>query len=310
MTATACLVDASPYVFRAFFSLPDSLRDRRGNPMGAVYGFAGFLLKLLADERPSHLAVAFDRSLNSSFRNQAYPAYKQQRDLPPPDLERQLLRCEEVAAALGAATFADDLYEADDLLATLCDRLLRAVAAGEEDLDLLVVSTDKDLAQLVCDAPAAPGGRRAGSVALLEPGKGTRFTAAGVQEAFGVRPAQIPDLLGLAGDPVDNIPGIAGIGRKTAAALLARFSDLDDLYARLDEVPTSGLRGAQGLHRRLAEGREAALLSRRLATVARDAPVAASPGDLRYRGADREAVERLFDELGFGRIRERIQTWR
>ncbi|HYH45540.1 MAG TPA: 5'-3' exonuclease H3TH domain-containing protein [Thermoanaerobaculia bacterium] len=309
MTSTACLVDASPYVFRAFFSLPDSLRDKRGNPMGAVYGFASFLLKLIAEQKPAYLAVAFDRNLNSSFRNQYYPAYKAQRELPPPDLERQLLLCEEVASALGAATFADDLFEADDLIGTLCDRLLGAVAGGAAELDVLVVSTDKDLAQLVRDAPAG----RAGSVALLEPGKGTLFRAAEVGEVFGVRPEQIPDLLGLAGDPVDNIPGVAGIGRKTAAALLARFGDLDDLYARLDDVLTSGLRGAKGLHQRLAGGREIAFLSRRLATISLDAPVTAGPADLLshllYGGADRQRVERLFEELGFGRIRERIPLW-
>ncbi len=305
MTPTACLVDASPYVFRAFFSLPDSLRDKSGNPMGAVYGFASFLLKLIAEQRPSHLAVAFDRSLNSSFRNQFYPAYKAQRDLPPADLERQLVLCEEVAAALGAATFADDLYEADDLIGTLCDRLLPDRVARAE-LDVLVVSTDKDLAQLVRDA-APPNA--AGNIALLEPGKGTLFRAAEVRQVFGVRPEQVPDLLGLAGDPVDNIPGVAGIGRKTAAALLELFADLDDLYGRLDAVLDAGLRGAKGLHQRLAGGREVAFLSRRLATIARDAPVAAGPGDLLYRGADRARVEALFEELGFGRIRERIPLW-
>lgn len=315
MTSTACLVDASPYVFRAFFSLPDSLRDKRGNPMGAVYGFASFLLKLIAEQKPAYLAVAFDRNLNSSFRNQFYPSYKAQRELPPADLERQLLLCEEVASALGAATFADDLFEADDLIGTLTDRLLRAVADGSAELDILVVSTDKDLAQLVRDAPPGPAGEAgaAGNVALLEPGKGTLFRVAEVGEVFGVRPEQIPDLLGLAGDPVDNIPGVAGIGRKTAAALLAQFGDLDDLYARLDEVLTSGLRGAKGLHQRLAGGREVAFLSRRLATISLDAPVTAGPADLLshllYGGADRQQVERLFEELGFGRIRERIPLW-
>jgi DNA polymerase-1 len=296
---TACLVDASPYAFRAFFSLPESLCDREGRPMGAVYGFAGFLLKLLADERPSHLAVTFDRSLTTSFRNRLYPAYKAQRDLPPPDLERQLVRCEEVARALGAATFADDLYEADDLIGTLCPPL---VAAG---ISVLVVSTDKDLAQLVRDRDE--GGA---AVTLVEPGKGTRLDGVGVQAAFGVRPDQIPDLLGLAGDPVDNIPGVPGIGRKTAAALLARFDHLDDLYDRLAEVAGCGLRGAASLQVKLTAGREAAFLSRELATISRRAPVTAGPDDLRYLGADREAVEVLFAELAFGRIKERIPLWR
>ena len=107
---TVHLIDASPYIFRAFFSLPESLKSRDGMPAGAVYGFASFLLKLVADERPTHLGVTFDGSLTTSFRNRIYPAYKAQRALPPPELEAQLRACEDLAAALGAATFIDDLY--------------------------------------------------------------------------------------------------------------------------------------------------------------------------------------------------------
>ena len=116
---TVYLVDASPYIFRAYYSLPATIRDPSGVKVGAVYGFASFLLKLIADEKPTHLAVTFDRSLNSSFRNEVYPAYKQQRQPPPDDLVAQIDPCVEVASALGAATFIDDEYEADDLIAAL-----------------------------------------------------------------------------------------------------------------------------------------------------------------------------------------------
>jgi 5'-3' exonuclease len=289
------LVDASPYIFRAYFSLPDSLRDPEGRPVQAVYGFAGFLLKLLADEHPSHLAVTFDRSLTTSFRNDLYPAYKAQRALPPPELEAQLAACEEMAAALGAATFIDLAYEADDLIATLRHRL-PGVAA-------VVVTSDKDLAQLVDERTS-----------LYDFGKGTRLTPPEVEAKFGVRPDQVADFLGLAGDAVDNIPGIAGIGGKTAAELLSRFGHLEELYERLEEVrEASGLRGAKSLYVKLAAGRDIALLSKRLATVARDAPV--DPGrsglaDLEYRGADRAAVAALCDRLGFKTLRERVSQWR
>jgi DNA polymerase-1 len=290
---TVYLVDASPYIFRAHFSLPSSIRSPEGKRTGAVYGFASFLLKLLADERPTHLAVTFDRNLNGSFRNEYFPAYKAQREAPPVEIVEQIDPCREVAAALGMATFIDDRYEADDLIATLWDRLPDGHRA-------VVVSSDKDLAQLVSDR-----------VTLLDFAKGERYTPAEVADKFGVRPDQITDLLALAGDPVDNIPGVPGIGRKTAAELLAVFGHLEDLYARLDEVRQSPrIRGGKGLFTKLTEHRDLAFLSKRLATVAADAPVAASLDELAYQGADSGAVTALFERLGFKGIRERITEWR
>lgn len=287
---TVHLVDASPYIFRGHFSLPSSIQTPDGQPAAASYGFTSFLLKLIQDERPSHLAVAFDRSLNTSFRNDFYPDYKAQRALPPPELEAQLDACEEIAAALGAATFIDDRYEADDLIATLCAGL---EAEGHR---AVIVTTDKDLAQLVSER-----------VTLFDFSKGERYTAKEVEEKFGVRPDQIADLLALAGDPVDNIPGVKGIGPKSAAELLAGFGHLEDLYERLNEVPWLKVRAAKSLHAKLAACREEAFLSKRLATVARDVPgVAADLGPLEYRGADPARIEALFDRLGFNKIRDRV----
>jgi DNA polymerase I len=287
---TVHLVDASPYIFRGHFSLPSSIKTPDGSPAAASYGFTSFLLKLIADEKPTHLAVAFDRSLNSSFRNEIYPAYKQQRVLPPPELEAQLDACEEIAAALGAATFIDDRYEADDLIGALCQGL---AAQGH---GAVIVTSDKDLAQLVDER-----------VTLLDFSKGLRLGAGEVFEKFGVRPDQITDYLGLAGDAVDNIPGVKGIGGKSAAELLARFGHLEDLFARLDELPWLPLRGAKSLHAKLAANREIALLSKQLATVAHAVPgVSADLDRLQLRGADPAKVEALFTRLGFGKIRERV----
>jgi DNA polymerase-1 len=290
-TATVYLVDASPYIFRAHFSLPSSIKTPAGEPAAASYGFTSFLLKLIADEKPTHLAVTFDRSLNSSFRNEFYPAYKQQRVLPPPELEAQLESCVEIAAALGAATFIDDRYEADDLIGALCARL------EQENHRSVIVTSDKDLAQLVDER-----------ISLLDFAKGIRLNARTVFEKFGVRPDQITDYLGLAGDSVDNIPGVKGIGGKSAAELLARFGHLEDLYARLDELPRiASIRGAKSLHAKLVANRELAFLSKRLATVAREVPgVHAILEDLKYRGADAARVEELFRRLGFSRIRDRV----
>ncbi|MFL6195579.1 MAG: 5'-3' exonuclease H3TH domain-containing protein [Thermoanaerobaculia bacterium] len=291
MMATVYLVDASPYIFRAHFSLPSSIKTPDGSPAAASYGFTSFLLKLIADERPTHLAVAFDRSLNSSFRNEIYPAYKEQRVLPPPELEAQLNACVEIADALGTATFIDDRYEADDLIGALCHRL------AKNSHGAVIVTSDKDLAQLVTD-----------HISVLDFSKGLRYDAKGVEEKFGVRPDQITDYLGLAGDTVDNIPGIKGIGGKSAAELLARFGHLEDIYAKLDELPwLSSIRGAKSLHAKLAANKEIAFLSKQLATVAREVPgVTANLKDLEYRGADAAKVEALFGRLGFNKIRERV----
>jgi len=289
--ATVHLVDASPYIFRAHFSVPSSIKTPAGAPAAATYGFTSFLLKLAADEHPTHLAVCFDRNLNGSFRNDEYPQYKAHRDEPPPELVAQIDSCYEVAAALGAACFIDPRYEADDLIATLLARLTPLGHGG------VVVTSDKDLAQLVTDR-----------VSLLDFAQETRYAPAAIQEKFGVRPDQIIDLLGLAGDAVDNIPGVPGIGKKSAAELLALHPHVEDLYAHLDELPFAKIRAAKSLASKLREHRDLAFLSKRLATVATDAPISPNVGldDLVYRGADLAVVEPLFDRLGFKKIRDRV----
>lgn len=286
---TVHLIDASPYIFRAYYSLPGTIRDPNKVKVNAVYGFVSFLLKLIADEKVTHLGVAFDRNLNGSFRNRFYPPYKQQRDEPPADLVAQIDPCVEVASALGAFTCIDDEYEADDLIATLTAPL---TAAGHK---VVIVTSDKDLAQLVSD-----------QVTLFDFGKGERYDAAAVKEKFGVRPDQIADLLALAGDAVDNIPGVKGIGPKSAAELLEVYGHVEDLYEQLDGVRFAKLRAAKSLYFRLAEGQENALLSKVLATVATDAPVEAGLDDLAYEGAHAERVDELFTRMGFKGIRDRV----
>ncbi len=294
----AYLIDASPYIFRAYFSLPDSIRDRDGRPAQAVHGFVSFLLKLIAEENPSHLAVCFDRSLSTSFRNDMYPPYKAQRPLPPPELELQLAACEEAALALGAATFIDDRYEADDLIATLLFR-----HKPHDGSRVVVVSSDKDLTQLVGE-----------HVSFYDFGKGERFGPAEVLAKFGVAPGQIADLLALAGDAVDNIPGVPGIGKKGAAELLLRYPHIDGLYAKLDELSLrTDLRGAKTFAAKLEAGRDLAFLSKSLAKVATDAPIAEPfdfGRDLEFHGADPALIDPLFERLGFKRLKDRIGRWR
>jgi len=279
------LVDASPYIFRAYHSLPDSLADRQGRPVNAIKGFADFLIRLIAEEQPARLAVAFDESLTTSFRNDIYKDYKAHRPLPPPELEAQLSDCRALADALGATTFADERYEADDFLATLS-----AVAKSA-----VLVSVDKDLVQLVTK-----------NITLLDFAKGLRYGPAEVEAKFGVRPDQFCDYQGLVGDSVDNIPGVKGVGPKSAVALIEAFSDLESLYARLDEVASLPIRGAKSLCTKLETDRDMAFLSRELATLSTKAPVREVP---QYRGADPDLIDPLLERLGFDSVRARIPRW-
>ncbi len=228
------LVDASPYIFRAHFSLPSSIRTPDGGAAAAMYGFAGFLQRLLSEEKPSHVAVAFDGSLTTSFRNDLLPDYKAGREPPPQELVDQLEGCRDLAAAFGCATFVDDRLEADDLIGSL------ARVGEAARVSVSVVSSDKDLAQLVDDR-----------IEFFDFARGDHLGPGDVVERFGVRPGQIPSYLGLAGDSVDNIPGVKGIGKKTAVALLQEFDDLEAVYQGLGEVEELALRGAASIAMRL-----------------------------------------------------------
>src|SRR5262245_3522516 len=266
------LIDALPYVFRAYFAIRE-MRSPQDQPVNAVYGFTAFLLQLLRREPLTHVGVAFDESLTSSFRYAFFPDYKANRALPPPDLAWQLQQCQAVARALGLAVFVDQLYEADDLIGTL------ARQATQQDMDVVVVSNDKDLMQLVTPR-----------VTFYDAAKDRRFDPAGVAAHMGVHPVQIPDLLGLHGDAVDNIPGVKGIGAKTALALLQVFPNLEALYDNLARLETLALRNVKPLRQKLEAGQETAFLSKRLATIALDAPVTCAPDALHYRGAQAAAV--------------------
>jgi 5'-3' exonuclease len=281
------LVDASPYIFRAHFALPTTMVDRHGRPANAAYGFASFLLKLIAEERPESLGIAFDHSLTTSFRNELYADYKRQREPPPADLEAQLDDCRRLAVALGAAVFIDEHYEADDLLATLCERVAPA--------PVTLVTSDKDLAQLV--------DRR---VEWLDYARGARHGVVEVKAKLGVEPGQVADLLALAGDPVDNIPGVRGIGAVSARLLLEHFPSLEAMLARPQDVGKLAIRGAARLERLLIEQAAQARLSKRLATVVRLVPLTVALEDLRLRPPQPDLVTALCARLGFDNLRERL----
>ncbi|MGE5167311.1 MAG: 5'-3' exonuclease [Deltaproteobacteria bacterium] len=280
---TVHLIDASLYIFRAWHSMPPEFVDADGAPVNAVHGFTRFLCDFLERAQPTHIAVAFDESLTSSFRNAIYPAYKANRELPPAELKVQFDYCKRVAAAFGLCVLRDTQYEADDLIGSA---LTLARAHGMRSV---IVSADKDFGQLIGDHDEQ-----------WDFSKDQRWDAHGVKQRLGVRPDQVADFLGLTGDAVDNIPGVPGVGAKTAAQLLANFDSLDALYARIEEVPYLRLRGAGQTYVRLKEHRAQAMLSRALASIVLDAPVPAHPSGLARAAADTDALDALLDTLRFG----------
>ena len=279
------LIDASVYVFRAYYSMPPDMRDGEGNPVHALYGFARFIGDLLERVRPEYVAVAFDASLSSSFRNQIFPAYKANREAAPPDLLLQFERCREFCQHIGLAWYSSTEYEADDIIGTLVHRL------RSEGLRSTLVTRDKDLAQLVRDGDVYWD--YAGNV---------RYHYNEIEERFGVAPERYADYLALTGDAVDNIPGVPGVGPKTAAVLMKHFATLDELYAGLHHVASLKMRGAAQLGAKLALHREAAYLAQRLTNIHCQMPLDVTRNHLRRKPQDRAALTSFFDAQGFGTL--------
>ena len=277
------LVDASVYIFRAWFSMPDEFVNHAGEPTNAVYGFSGFLCSLLEQTAAEHVAVAFDESLTSSYRNEIYPEYKANRDPAPLELKRQFGWARAVAEAMGLQCYGDDRYEADDLIGTLAEYWR---ARGHP---ICIVTADKDLAQLVREADH-----------WWDFSRNQKLNARQLTDKFGVTPEQMADFLALTGDPVDNIPGVPGIGPKSAAALLGHFGDLDSLYERVEEVATISMRGARSIQKKLLDHRDAAELARRLTVIETAVESALAAPDLLRLQVDKVRLNRLFDELAFG----------
>jgi 5'-3' exonuclease len=289
---TIHLVDASLYVFRAWHSVPAEFFDVDGKPVNAVYGYTRFLLDLLERARPTHCAVAFDESLTSSFRNAIYPEYKANRELPPEELKLQFAYCQRVSAALGLRVLSDLSLEADDLIGSVVHAL------RPQAFRAVIVSADKDFGQLVGEHDE-----------IWDFSKNQTWNAAGVKERLGVHPHQVADYLALTGDAIDNIPGVAGIGAKTAATLLSHFGSLDAIYARIEEIPFLRFRGAAAAYAKLKAGAAQAQLSRSLTGIACDGPVPPDADSFARGKPDLADVEGLLEQLRFGPLtRSRIRA--
>ncbi len=253
MTRPYYLVDASIYIFRAYFSLPERWFSPEGYPLNAVYGYTGFLLDLLSRlPKPYAIAAAFDESLGSCFRNSIYPGYKASRELPDDALAFQLAACREVTERLGISCFGCETYEADDYLATLA-----GLCRGEQR-SVVVVTRDKDLGQLLLSDDDC----------LWDFAADARVDRSAFRARFGVPPEQFADFQGLTGDAIDDIPGVPSIGPKTAAALIQAFGDLETLAARRGDLAGLNIRGAARVSRALEQHWEQALVSRDLARLA------------------------------------------
>ncbi len=285
---TLHLVDASLYVFRAWHSMPDEFTDADGWPTNAVHGFARFVLELIERERPTHAVIAFDEALDSCFRNAIYPAYKANRDPAPPALKRQFAYCKALCDAMGFVVLRHGDFEADDLIGTA---LHRARAHGQRGV---VVSADKDLSQLLFDDDEQ-----------WDFARNVRWTVHGVKARLGVEARQVADYLALSGDAVDNIPGVPGIGAKTAAILLAQFGSLDALLERIDEVPYLRFRGAAQAAVKLRLHAAQALMCRQLSTVALDAPLGDAAPPFSRRDPDEATLLALCDAVRFGPLTRR-----
>lgn len=280
-TKSVYLIDASIYIFRAWFSVPDSMRGEDGSPVNAIYGFCRFLTEFVERAQPSHVAVAFDESLTSSFRNELYPEYKMNRELPPEDLANQFKLCRRVAQAAGFHCVAHHRYEADDLIATL------AAYMRNQGYRNVIVSGDKDLTQLL-----------RGKDFWWDFARNNQLDSAGVEAKFGVPPTAIQDYLGLCGDAVDNIPGVPGVGPKTASALLQRYGSVESLYDNLDQVPYLKIRGAKSLPAKLRANQQQATLSKELATVAYDAPIELEESLLQRQAAEVAKLREISQIIG------------
>lgn len=283
---TLMLLDGNSLAFRAFYALPaENFKTAGGLTTNAVYGFTAMLINLLRDESPTHVAAAFDVS-RQTFRSDRYPEYKANRTSTPDEFHGQIDVTKEVLAALGITVLAEPGFEADDIIATLASQ------AEKEGYRVLVVTGDRDSLQLVSD-----------DVTVLYPRKGvselTRFTPEAVVEKYGLTPKQYPDFAALRGDPSDNLPGIPGVGEKTATKWIAEYGSLQAL---VDNVDTVKGKVGDALRAHLAS----VVRNRELTELIREVPLAQTPDTLRMQPWDRDQIHQLFDHLEFRVLRDRL----
>ncbi len=281
------ILDGMAIAYRAYFAFINRpLINSKGLNTSAIFGFVNTLDRILVREKPDHIAVAFDTK-QPTFRHKAYAEYKATREKMPEDMVEQLPYLKRIVEAYNIPVFELPGWEADDIIGTLARR------AEAEDIECYLVTPDKDFMQLVSER-----------IKMYKPGKSSDaydiIDIEGVKEKFGVAPGQVIDVLGLMGDQSDNIPGVRGIGEKTAIPLVQQFGSIAGIYEHIDEVDKAGVK------KKLVEQKDMAFLSRRLVTIDTDAPVASDPADLQLSNKDTEKLRELFSELELKRFLEKL----
>jgi len=275
---TLYLIDGSSYIFRAFYGIRHNLSTSKGLPTNALYGFVTMLQKIVRDENPDYLAVTFD-SKEKTFRHEMYPQYKANREAPPEDLERQFPYFEPIVKAHNIRSLRIPGVEADDIIGTLAKQ-------GENaGLQVVIVSGDKDMMQLI-----GP------DVHMLDTMKNKRFEKKDVVKKFGVGPDKVIEVMGLMGDASDNIPGVKGVGPKTAAELIQKFDSIENLYEHIAEIDKKKLK------EKLEADKDNALLSRQLVTIDTDVPLDCALKDLKAAKPDTESLTQMYTELEFSSL--------
>jgi len=277
------LIDGSSYIFRAFFALPPMSNSNK-LPTHAIFGFTTMTLRFLKKYQPEMLAVILDAG-RETFRNEIYHEYKSNRPEAPPDLIPQFPYIRKVLRAMNIPALELAGFEADDLIATLAKKF------SSQETEVVIVSGDKDLMQLVGD-----------TTRILDTMKSRWIGIEEVKEKFGVEPDQVVEVMGLMGDPTDNIPGIKGIGEKTAIPLIQKFQSLENLFDHLDDLDRVGIKSSARVRKALMEGKEDALMSRKLATVRTDVPIQVELEELRFQGVNNEYLRELYTELEFSQL--------
>jgi DNA polymerase-1 len=280
------LFDGNALVHRAFHALPPLTVSRTGEMVNAVQGFASTLLKVLNEIKPTHWAIAFDRP-TPTFRHEKFEDYKAQRPKAPEELVSQIKRVHQLVDAFNIPSFEIDGYEADDILGTLSQQ------AGQQNVDTLIVTGDNDMLQVVSPSTKVMSPRRSFSDTVI-------YDKTGVEEKYGTSPSQLADFKALTGDPSDNIPGIPGIGDKTAAKLLQQFGSLEEIYAHIDKITPEKLQTT------LREHKDQLFRNKELATIVTDVPITLNLDTCQVSSYNRQQVVELFRELGFAQLLSRL----
>lgn len=285
MSNKLVLIDGNSIAYRAFFALP-LLNNDKGIHTNAVYGFTMMLMKILEDEKPTHIMVAFDAG-KTTIRHKTFSEYKGGRQKTPPELSEQFPYIRELLDAYGISRYELENYEADDIIGTL------SLKAEQNGFEVKVISGDKDLTQLSSDKTTVAITRK--GITDIE-----EYTPEHIKEKYGLTPEQIIEMKGLMGDASDNIPGVPGVGEKTAIKLLKEFETVEKLISSIDQV------SGKKLKEKLEEFKDQALMSKELATIIRDAPVDKEISEFEYESFEKEKVVKLFKELGFNSLLDKM----